>query len=484
MAAASEKSADSSRASGGDRERRRSASARAGAKTTLMECATDTPARGADLVVAGDRRLCHAFRGDRIAREFETGDPAGDPMDGACSGSDRGFASGGVPGKEEGRVMTIDKDLIRAISVAAAATLLHAQTPPSARPVEPIAAIMEAFRDHDVVALGNVEFRGNEQSHAFQLSLIRDPRFAAVADDILVEFGNSRYQDIMDRYIRGEEVPQDSLRRVWQDTTQVEYEWDLPIYEDFFRVVRAVNASLPPARQLRVLLGDPPIDWEHVHNLEDLHQTMGDRDAYALEVLRREVLAKKRRALVIYGGQHLIRMNTILNAADEWAQGIIGRMEKDHLASAFTILPETRRDLKAQQADVASWPIPSVALLRGTSLGSTIWDPRPNVRPVREEDQVDAVLYLGPPSSMTTSKLAPALCSDHAYIEMRLSRLALVPPPPGATFSPVDQLKDYCAHPGGYTEIPDREPTITEMLRKTLRDAAHGNVDPASIAVE
>jgi len=201
-------------------------------------------------------------------------------------------------------------------------------------------------------------------------------------------------------------------------------------------------------------------------------------------VLRREVLAKKRRALVIYGSQHLIRRNTIPDAADEWARGIIARMEKDQLASAFTILPETRGDLKALQADVASWPTPSLALLRGTTLGSTIWDPNPNRRPVRAEDQVDAVLYLGPPSSMTTSKLAPALCSDRAYLEMRLSRLALVPPPRGATFIPADQLKDYCAHPGGYTEIPDREPAITELVRKTLREAAQGKVDPASIAPE
>jgi hypothetical protein len=351
-------------------------------------------------------------------------------------------------------------------------------------PVEAIPAIVEAFRSHAVVALGNVEFRGNEQAHAFQVALIRDARFTAMANDILVEFGNSRYQDIVDRFIRGESVPYDSLRRVWQNTTQVEYEWDLPIYEDFFRAVRAVNASLPPTRQLRVLLGDPPSDWEHVHSLQDLKQAMGDRDAYAVDVLRREVLAKKRRALVIYGGQHLIRRNTIPDAADEWARGIIARMEKDHLGSAFTILPETRRDLKTLQADVASWPIPSVAVLRGTTLGSTIWDPRPPARPVRAEDQADAVLYLGPPSSMTASKLAPALCSDRAYIEMRLSRLALLPPPPGATFAPADQLKDYCAHPEGYAEIPDREPTITEMVRKTLRDAAHGKVDPASIAVE
>jgi hypothetical protein len=359
----------------------------------------------------------------------------------------------------------------------------QASSPALAVPVAPIPAIVEAFRSHAIVALGNVE-GGNEQSHAFQLLLLRDPRFTEVANDILVEFGNSRYQHIVDRFIRGENVPDDVLRHIWQDTTQVEYEWDLPIYEEFFRTVRAVNASLPQRRQLRVLLGDPPIDWEQVHSLQDLNEAMGDRDVYAVNVLRREVLAKNRRALVIYGGQHLVRKNTDPATAGEWARGIIARIEKDHLASAFTILPETRRDLRALQADVASWPIPGLAMLRGTALGSGIWDPRPNRRPVRVEDQVDAILYLGPPSTMTAAGLAPALCSDREYMEMRLSRLALLPPPPGATFTPADQLKDYCAHPGGPKDVSDHEPAITERVRRLLRDAAQGKVDPASIDVE
>src|SRR5207302_5537757 len=171
--------------------------------------------------------------------------------------------------------------------------------PKPAIPLDPVAAIVDAFQSHPVVALGNVEFRGNQQSHDFQLQLIRDARFAAVANDILVEFGNSRYQDIVDRFVSGEDVPYASLRGVWQNTTQIEYEWDLPIYEDFFRAVRAVNASLPRSRQLRVLLGDPPIDWGKVHTLEDLNSAIGDRDGHAVDVLRRQVLAKGRRALVI-----------------------------------------------------------------------------------------------------------------------------------------------------------------------------------------
>src|SRR5215472_10270477 len=256
----------------------------------------------------------------------------------------------------------IINNLLRVVFVAATlATDIQAQAPTPARdgnqsprrpaiPLEPIATIVEAFHTHTVVALGNVEFRGNDQSHAFQVSLICDPRFTAVVNDVLVEFGNARYQDIIDRFVRGEEVSYESLRRVWQDTTQVEYEWDLPIYEDFFRAVRKVNASFPRTRQLRVLLGDPPIDWDQVHNLDDLHKAMGDRDGHAVDVLRREVLAKGRHALVIYGSQHLIRKNTTPGAADEWARGIVARLEKDSITRVFTILPETRRDLRALQS--------------------------------------------------------------------------------------------------------------------------------------
>jgi hypothetical protein len=100
------------------------------------------------------------------------------------------------------------------------------------------------------------------------------------------------------------------------------------------------------------------------------------------------------------------------------------------------------------------------------------------------EEQFDAILYLGPPSSMTASKLAPALCSDRVYMEMRISRLELIPPPPGAAFTQAGQLKGYCARPEGYTEISDREPAITERVRKLLLDAALGKVNAESIAPE
>ena len=44
----------------------------------------------------------------------------------------------------------------------------------------------------------------------------------AVLNDVVIENGNARYQDVMDRYVRGDEVPYEALRHVWHDTTQTQ----------------------------------------------------------------------------------------------------------------------------------------------------------------------------------------------------------------------------------------------------------------------
>jgi len=99
----------------------------------------------------------------------------------------------------------------------------------------------------------------------------------------------------------------------------------------------------------------------------------------------------------------------------------------------------------AVQASVSSWPNPSFAILRGTLLGAqdfTVYFPFPvykfdhgqivaekPTRPLRMEEQFDAVLYVGPKSSITYSSLSPELCRDQAYINMREERLKLLSPP-------------------------------------------------------
>jgi Haem-binding uptake, Tiki superfamily, ChaN len=145
--------------------------------------------------------------------------------------------------------------------------------------MDPIEGILREFETHDVVALSEGR-HNNEQAHAFRLRLIRDPKFTDVVNDVVVESGNARYQPLIDRYLQGEQVPRDELLRVWQDTTVANEVWDVPIYEEFFLAVRELNTTRPFNRRLRVLLGDPPIDWDQVKSRTEWMQWLGQRDSY------------------------------------------------------------------------------------------------------------------------------------------------------------------------------------------------------------
>ncbi len=130
------------------------------------------------------------------------------------------------------------------------------------------------MRRYPVVAVS--EIHHNIQIHNFLRRLISASCFTDQAPTIAVEFGNSLYQPIMDRYIRGESIRVEDLRSVWRYTTQFMV-WDDPVYEQFFQTVRAVNQSLPPDRQIRVLLADPPVDWTKVKSKADF-EPYADRD--------------------------------------------------------------------------------------------------------------------------------------------------------------------------------------------------------------
>jgi hypothetical protein len=303
--------------------------------------------------------------------------------------------------------------------------------------LEPVAAVLNAFRTHRIVALDEGD-HNNLQGYAFRMALIHHPQFAGLVNDIVVEAGNSLYQDVMDRFVAGEDVPYDALRHVWQDTTQPHDIWDKPIYEEFYRAVRTLNSGLPRERRLRVLLGDPPVDWAAVHTSSDFPSRS---DTFPAELIRREVLSKGRRALIVYGGMHLQRHDYARNY--EPGYGIVEVLERDAPGSVFSIWTNILTDLQTAQPSVSSWPSPSLTILRGTLLGAqdfAVYYPsgiyikdkdgkfvaQKATRPLLMEEQFDAILYVGPKSSITYSSLSPELCRDQTYVKMRAARMELL----------------------------------------------------------
>jgi hypothetical protein len=139
---------------------------------------------------------------------------------------------------------------------------------------------------------------------------------------IVVEFGSTAQQPTLDRYIRGEDVPLAELQRVWKTTSQTDGSWDSPVYADFYAAVREVNKKLPAGAQVRVLAGAPPSN-----------SGMG-RDTSAFSVLQEQVLKAHGKALVIYGGGHLLR------AVPDPIRRLTKLLDTDYPGSTFVVITE------------------------------------------------------------------------------------------------------------------------------------------------
>jgi hypothetical protein len=313
----------------------------------------------------------------------------------------------------------------------------------------PVLAILAAFDKYEVV--GIPEGHGTKDMDDFILSVIRDPAFSLKVNDIAVECGNSLYQPILDRYIAGENVPFTEVRRVWRNTTQPMCGMS-GFFEQFFPLVRAINQKLPPGRRLRVLAGDPPIDWDQVKSSRDIGN-FSDRDASIASVMEKEVLSKQRKALMLFGNFHL------MHGAGVGAGNAVTMYGKDYPNLTFIIsdLGDFDTGLPTlSNSSFATWPVPSLARAKGTWLGAlglshfyppTVWtDNDCNVHdelPKNEQkpmaDLVDAFLYLGPQDLRLKEPMPADIALDVDYMTELLRRETLEGMPGARTLKEFDQ---------------------------------------------
>jgi hypothetical protein len=210
----------------------------------------------------------------------------------------------------------------------------------------------------------------------------------------------------------------EEVRKVWADTTAVTGVWDAPIYAEFLAAVRDSNKRLPKGRRVRVLACDPPIDWTRVSTIADAKTSL-DREGHCTALVKREVLARRRRALMIMGDAHVVR-TTITG---EKATNTVTRIESTHPRSTFVVLTyygqfkespaiEARLDAKSVPAFVPfseTWlgDLPAVPPQKprrtrvggGKEMSETV----EVARQFTFRDVGDALLYLGPKTALTRS---------------------------------------------------------------------------------
>ena len=193
-------------------------------------------------------------------------------------------------------------------------------------------SLLRQFEKHDLVGLG--EWHNTREDQELRIHLIRNPRFAETVRHIVVECGNAMHQETLDRYIGGGSVPKEEMQRVWRDTTQSPVGGgDSPACEEFLREVRAVNLRLKKGLQIRVLAGDPPIDWAKIKNAEEFQPFLRRRDEFAAELVAREVLGKKHKAVLLYGAGHLWR-----GASMQRVPNLAGLLDRVYPGRLFTVV--------------------------------------------------------------------------------------------------------------------------------------------------
>jgi hypothetical protein len=305
-----------------------------------------------------------------------------------------------------------------------------ANPPARLTPQPAIRSTLELFGVYPLIMFA--ETHSAHEEHEFLRQLVADPAFPDVADDVVVEFGNARYQPVIDRYVLAlEDVPAAELRQVWRNTTQLGPDsWDAPMYEQFFHHVRAVNEKLAPSRRIRVLLGDPPIDWQQVHTPEDFMPFLEQRDPHFANVILTEVLAKGRKAVVIAGALHLIHQEHRPGEPKPFPT-VTSIIEAAHPGKVFVLSPFTGGLFTPGLSECTidsrflKWPSPSIARVEGTWLGEILaldLD-TPDGRVIRHlQDLIDAIVYLGQPNTLREATRTYAYYTEQPEYVQELKR--------------------------------------------------------------
>ena len=315
-------------------------------------------------------------------------------------------------------------------------------------PTPALSAILAAFDKYQVA--GMPAAHGLKDLDDFILLLLRDRVFPDKVNDIVVECGNSRYQTLLDHYIAGESVSFGEVQKVWRNTTETMCGTS-GFYEQLFPLVRAINKQLEPKKRLRVLAADSPVDWDQLSptSIADAPAEYFDRDRSIASVMKKEVLSKHRKALMLFGVFHLMHGPANDNVA-------VASYEKDYPNVTFVICDLTffKTDLHSSSNNpFAAWPVPSLALVKGTWLGALdishffpppIWfDQDCNVvNEFHKEDLqtpmtklVDAFLYLGPPELAVKEPMPADIALDSDYMKELHRRDALIGDPEETTDS-------------------------------------------------
>lgn len=355
-------------------------------------------------------------------------------LSGGTSAREQIAATVATPEAHVDRAQSIPTPVAPTISTASRALEAHVKpmaaaqsVPPRIAAMEPPAppklvnatdAILNAFQTHDIVMFGEVH--GSKQEYEWLCSLVKTPQFSDRVNAIVVEFGNARYQHLVDRYVAGDNVSFDQVQSAWRNMVANAGPVS-PVYGWFYRAVREANLKNPHHR-VRLIMGSPPADWSRIKSAAELAPFESEREQWYVQQVKSEVLANHQRALLIMGASHFLRGHDQA-LDDELAiqqhrpvpslnrallkPGYIEQQLRDSGANPYVVVLGSNAidDLGDTDPRFASWPTPAIVSLSGNWVASLPAQPvltegHTHATPLTLADQADAMLYVAPCSAL------------------------------------------------------------------------------------
>lgn len=185
-----------------------------------------------------------------------------------------------------------------------AVQLSYGQPPLSEVQPEPaVTATLELFDTYPVVGIG--EMHNLQELGDFYTDLVSQPAFAEDVGNVVFEFGNAFFQPVVDRYLAGEDVPYEKVKKVWTTMVGTNGSPDISVmYGQFYKAVREASHTLPDSQKIKVWLGDPPADPDDPLAYTD--ERFPDRDAFFADIVLQKILAKGEKALLVIGAGHFV----------------------------------------------------------------------------------------------------------------------------------------------------------------------------------
>ena len=299
-----------------------------------------------------------------------------------------------------------------------------------AQQVKPgMSEIFTKLEEHQVVAIGDAHFY--PEVMGFITGLVTQPEFSQQVRHIVVEFGNSQHQALLDSYLMGGEVSDQEIKQVWQDALYFTA-WTPKVYGDFFKHIRDYNSQQDSDQKITITLAEAAFDWQQLYSGQAWQQLAKNKvSGYVNRIRSRS--AKDEKALMVFGAFHTLSLSDeIATNLAVSRRPLVSQLEEygyDVYAIWPLIQPTLMAELSSQDAI-----IPGFIDMQESMIGERVFVEdfakakgalqamqAPNSR---TKQLFDGLLYLG--NIQADYALDESVLNDQAFIDKATERVRMI----------------------------------------------------------